>query len=797
MAKIKEAAKQKINETEENPIEKTVENEVEQAVKETIAKMTLEEKAGMCSGGDFWHLKEVKRLGIPRIMVADGPHGLRKQEEEGDHLGINDSIQAVCFPAAAGLAASFHRALLRRVGETLGEECQAEQVSVLLGPAVNIKRSPLCGRNFEYMSEDPYVAGELASAYIQGVQAKGVGTSIKHFAVNNQERRRSTVSAQVSERALREIYLAGFEHAVKHGKPWTVMCSYNRVNGEYVSQSRRLLTEILRREWGFDGMLMTDWGACDDRVKGLLAGQDLEMPDSGGATDQQIVKAVEEGSLDETVLDETVCRILKLIYRWHKGKSYGTEFDRERDHGVAREAARESMVLLKNEAVQGRKLLPLKKGGRYAFIGGFAQNPRYQGGGSSHIRPYRVSNALEESQKYGEILYEEGYSLDGSWDPAKEEEQIKKAVNAAVSCDAAIIFAGLPEAMESEAYDREHMELPREQNRLIVEITKAQPNTAVVLHNGSPVEMPWILEVPAVLESYLAGEAVGEAQADLLFGEFSPSGKLAETFPLRLCDNPAWLDFGGEKDIVHYGEGIFVGYRYYDKKRMEVLFPFGHGLSYTEFEYKNLRLDRQRMKGEEPLLVSLDVKNTGAMDGAEIVQIYTAKKDGKISRPKKELKGFAKTFLKAGEEKRVEITLDSSSFRYFDEETNRWEIEPAEYWILAGASSRDIRLRETVVREDIWRGEKLCHRNTTLGDILADPVLAQTYREFMEQEMGKSVLDRAKQEQNAASGMERMLQAIIKDTPLRALRSFYKGKADDAFIKRLVDKLNGARNNQR
>lgn len=762
-----------------------------------IRKMTLEEKAGMCSGGDFWHLKAVPRLGVPRIMVSDGPHGLRKQEEEGDHLGVNASVQAVCFPAAAGLSASFNKVLFKRVGQILGAECQAENVAVLLGPAVNIKRSPLCGRNFEYMSEDPYVAGELALAYINGVQEMGTGTSIKHFAVNNQERRRSSVSAVLSERALREIYLAGFENAVKNAKPWSVMCSYNRINGEFVSQSRKMLTEILREEWGFDGVLLTDWGACDERVKGLLAGQDLEMPASGGATDRQIVEAVKNGTLEEAVLDKAVERILNLIFKHQCGLKAGVPFDRERDHAAAREAAREAMVLLKNEPVGEKKLLPLKNGGTYAFIGAFAKTPRYQGGGSSHINAYRVSNALEEAEKRAKIVYEEGYALTGQQDYKSEDERIKRAVEAAAACEAAVIFAGLPESMESEAYDREHMELPACQNRLIAAVAKAQPNTAVILHNGSPVEMPWILEVPAVLESYLAGEAVGEAQADLLFGDYAPCGKLAETFPLRLCDNPAYLDFGGQKDVVHYGEGIFVGYRYYDKKQMEVLFPFGHGLSYIEFSYKNLKLDRTRMEGDEVLRVSLDIKNTGSMDGAEIVQVYVGKQDTVISRPVKELKGFEKVYLKAGEEKQVEIVLDYSSFRYFEEETNQWETEPGTYEILVGASSRDIRLKGTVERTDVWQKSKSCHRNTTLGDIFKEPVLAETYRKVMEQELAPSLMNRAADMQKASPEAEKMFAAILKDTPLRALRSFYKGKVDDAFIEMLVDKLNAARNNQR
>lgn len=415
-------------------------------IEELVRQMTLEEKAGMCSGSDFWHLKGVERLRIPSVMVADGPHGLRRQDEAADHLGINDSICAVCFPSAAGLAASFDRELLRKTGETLGEECQAENVAVLLGPAINIKRSPLCGRNFEYLSEDPYLSSQLAASYIGGLQSKNVGASVKHFAVNNQEKRRSTVTAQVSERALRELYLASFEGAVREGKPWTVMCSYNRVNGEYVSQSRRLLTDILREEWGFDGFLVTDWSACDERVKGLVAGQDLEMPDSGGVNDRMIVEAVQKGEIEEAVLDQAVARILTIIFRYVDHRDESAQFDREKHHEAAREAACQSMVLLKNDAMaDGSRLLPLKKGGRYAFIGSFAKEPRYQGGGSSHINAYRVTNALKECAGYGVIRFAEGFAAEQD---ATDAVKLAEAVQAAKESDAAVIFAGLPESIE-------------------------------------------------------------------------------------------------------------------------------------------------------------------------------------------------------------------------------------------------------------------------------------------------------------------------------------------------------------
>lgn len=764
-------------------------------IEELVSRMTLEEKAGMCSGSDFWHLKGVERLGIPRIMVSDGPHGLRKQDEAADHLGINDAITAVCFPSAAGMAASFDRELLKEVGEALGEECQAEKVAVLLGPAVNIKRSPLCGRNFEYFSEDPFVSSQLAAAYVKGVQSKNIGTSVKHFAANNQEKRRSTVSSQVSERALREIYLASFEGVVREAKPWSVMCSYNRVNGEYVSQSRRFLTEILREEWGFDGFLVTDWSACDERVKGLAAGQDLEMPDSGGANDRLIVEAVKNGTLKEEVLDRAVARILNIIFRYADHVEENAVFDRSVHHETARETACQSMVLLKNDArADGSKLLPLKKGGNYAFIGPFAKDPRYQGGGSSHINPWKVTNALEECGRFGNITYAQGFSLHPSQD---DGGLISEAVQAAGQCDAAVIFAGLPESMESEACDREHMRLPACQNELIRAVAAVQPNTVVVLHNGSPVEMPWADQVPAILESYLAGEAVGEAQALLLFGERNPCGKLAETFPLRVQDNPAWLDFGGKKDVVSYGEGVFVGYRYYDKKEMEVLFPFGHGLSYTEFAYSGLETDRDSLCGEQKLTVRFWVENKGPMAGKEAVQLYVRKKESAISRPVQELKGFEKVCLAPGEKKQVAIVLDQRSFSWYDEERGLWRTEPGEYEILAGASSRDIRLKKTVTRTDDsyigWR----CHRNTTIGDAVKNPAAAAAFRQFFREETGRVPGEGLGDLGQLGEGMEKMAEAMIYDSPLRALRSFFKGQVDDAFIEKLVDRINSSVDNQK
>ena len=542
-------------------------------IRALVARMTLEEKAGLCSGADFWHTKAVERLGIPATMVSDGPHGLRKQDEESDHLGVNDSIEAVCFPAGCATAASFDKALIRRMGEAIGESCQHERLSVVLGPAVNIKRSPLCGRNFEYLSEDPCLAGEMAAAFINGVQSKGVGTSIKHFAANNQEHRRMSSSSEADERTLREIYFPAFETAVKKAKPWTVMCSYNRINGVYTSENRWLLTEVLRDEWGFDGYVMSDWGATADRVAGIRAGLDLEMPASGGINDRKIVAAVRAGALDESEVDLACERILNIVFRYTENARPDTPWDKEAQHALAAQIASECMVLLKNEG----GILPLNKADRIAFIGEFAEKPRFQGGGSSHIHCFRTTSALEAAEGL-DVVYARGYDVAGD---SASEAQIAEAVAAAKAARVAVVFAGLPDAYESEGYDRTHMRLPESQVNVIEAVAAANPNTVVVLHNGSPVEMPWLGKVKAVLEAYLGGQAVGLATVRVLFGDANPSGHLAETFPIRLQDNPSYLYYLGEGNVTEYREGVFVGYRYYDAKEMDVLFPFGYGLSYT------------------------------------------------------------------------------------------------------------------------------------------------------------------------------------------------------------------------
>ena len=748
---------------------------MERNVKKIVSQMTLEEKAGMCSGKDFWHLKSMERLGIPEVMVSDGPHGLRKQAENTDHLGINESIKAVCFPTACATACSFDRDLLEEMGYALGKECQAENVSVLLGPAVNIKRSPLCGRNFEYFSEDPYLAGQMAKAHIQGVQKEGVGTSIKHFAANNQEYHRMSASSEVDERTLREIYLAAFETPIKEAKPKTVMCSYNQINGVFASEDPWLLDEVLRKEWGYEGYVMSDWGAVNERVPGLKAGLELEMPASGGETDRQIVEAVKNGTLKEEILDRAVERILNVIFDYVDHKK-DEVFDMEKDHALAEKVETESMVLLKNEGI-----LPLKKGSRVAFIGAFAKNPRYQGGGSSHINSFRVTGALEAAEGMADITYAEGYGLEKD---EIDEALVTEAVKAAKEAEVAVIFAGLPDAFESEGYDRVHMKMPNCQNHLIQEVCNVQPNVVVVLHNGSPVEMPWADEVKGILEAYLGGQAVGAAEAKILFGDANPCGKLAETIPYKLSDNPSYLNFPGDGETVEYKEGIFVGYRYYDKKEMPVRYPFGYGLSYTEFAYSNLKLDKKSMKDTDTLTVSVDVTNTGSREGKEIVQLYVADLTGSANRPVRELKNFVKVSLAPGETKTVQMELNKRSFAWYNVKLHDWYAASGIYEIQIGKSSREIVLSDTVeVTTDVTVPVEI-HKNTTVGQLMRDPKAAAFVQETMG-EMMKTLGGGGEASAEAIS--PEMIQGMLESMPLRGLRSF-AGLSEEG-LNQLVEKL--------
>lgn len=749
-------------------------------IKSIVSLMTLEEKAGLCSGLDRMRTKPVERLGIPSIMMSDATHGLRKQEGTADHLGINKSKPATCFPTGSALASSWDRGLIEKVGKAIGEACQAEGVSIILGPAVNIKRSPLCGRNFEYLSEDPYLSSEMAAGYIKGVQGEGIGTSMKHYAVNNQEKRRMTVNADVDERALREIYLASFEGAVKKSKPWTVMCAYNQVNGAFCSENKKLLTSILKEEWGFEGFVMSDWGAVNERVDSLQAGLELEMPSSGGVGDRKIVDAVKSGKLDEKVLDAAVERILNVVFQVADRKKENASCEKAAQHKLAREVARDCMVLLKNDD----NILPIEKGGRIALIGGFAANPRYQGGGSSHVIPTKVDSTVDEIKALAgssaKVVYAEGFDLTND---ETDEMLLNAAREAAKNSDVAVIFAGLPDRSESEGFDREHLNIPSNQIKLIEEIAEVQENIVVVLHNGSPVAMPWIGKVKAVLEAYLGGQSTGGAIADILFGEANPSGKLAETFPMKLSHNPSFLNFPGEGDRVEYREGIFVGYRYYEKKELEPLFPFGHGVGYTTFEYTNICLDREAILDTDTLEVKAKVKNTGKRVGKEIVQLYVKDVASSVIRPLKELKGFEKVEINPGEEKTVRFRLDKRAFAYYNVELKDWHVETGDFEILIGSSSKDIRLKSCITVTSTTETKKKYHRNSTMSDIMSDPKAATVMGELM-----GSRMQSPESQKEAENNMGMNLAEMMKDMPLRAIMSF--AGRDDRALQAILDRLN-------
>lgn len=757
-------------------------------IKDLISRMTLEEKAGMCSGADFWHTKSVERLGIPSIMFSDGPHGLRKQEGESDHLGLNASIQAVCFPAGCAAAASFNTEMMEQLGDTVGIECQAENIGVVLGPAMNIKRSPLCGRNFEYYSEDPYVSGHMASAFIKGVQKHHIGTCPKHFAANNQENGRMVSSSDMDERTLHEIYLASFEHMVKDAKPWTIMNSYNRVNGTYMSEHRQLLTEVLRERWGFSGAVVTDWGANHDRVEGLRAGCDLEMPYSFGKTDAEIVKAVQDGVLEEAVLDNACENILKVVFDYVNNRENAV-FDREADHRKAKEFAKECIVLLKNED----EILPVDKKRKVAFIGEFAANPRFQGGGSSHINSCKISSALDAVKDYmaGQetvLVYAQGYSAAAE---KSDDTLVEEAVRAATEADTAVIFAGLPDRFESEGYDRKHLCLPENQNILIEAVAAVQPNVIVVLHNGSPVEMPWIGKVKGIVEAYLCGQAVGEAVVDVIYGETNPSGRLAETFPVRLEDTPCYLYYGGENNHSEYREGVFVGYRYYLSKKLPVLFPFGYGLSYTEFRYSDLQIEKTEVLDTEQVKVRVNVANVGSRAGKEVVQLYVEPVGGSVIRPLRELRSFAKVELQAGEVRTVEFMLDKMAFSYWNQETHGWSVPAGKYLIQFGKNCGDIVLSGEIHVKNAVMPKKVFTVDSTLGEIMADPngsVILGGLMAGMAQE-GKGGAENKQIEEDEAITAE-MQEAMGFGMPLRQLMSFLPDITKE-MVEQLLAALNG------
>jgi beta-glucosidase len=785
----------------------------EARAKEILAGMTPEEKAGLCSGSDFWHTKGVERLGLKGVMVTDGPHGLRKQAGDSDHLGINQSVPATCFPTAATTACSFDPELLRKIGAALGEECLQEEVAVLLGPGANIKRSPLCGRNFEYFSEDPYLTGMMASALIQGVQSKGVGTSIKHYAVNNQETRRMVIDALVDERALREIYLAGYEMAAKQARPWTFMCSYNRINGDYGSQNPRTLTEILRDEWGFEGAVMSDWGAVVDRVKGLEAGLDLEMPHSGPANDEAILAAFREGRLSADVLDLAAKRMLCLLLAAADNAKPGYRYDVAAHRRLARKAAAESSVLLKNEG----NLLPLAPGKKLALLGAFAQTPRYQGAGSSRITPINLGNLRDVLAERGAAFtYAAGYDL-GKDEP--DQALLDEAAAAARDADLALVCIGLPDAYESEGFDREHLRIPESHIALLEQTAAINPNTVALLFCGAAVEMPWAEKVKAILLLYLGGEAGAEGAADLLYGDVNPSGKLAETFPLRLEDVPSSANFPGGEKTVEYRESIYVGYRYYDKAGAETLFPFGYGLSYTSFEYRDLSV----VKNGDAFDVSIKVKNTGKKAGAEAVQFYLSQKSPSVFRPLRELKGFAKLYLEPGEEKIAAVTLDRRAFAWYNPEKKDWTVEAGEYTVAAAASSRDIRAEAALTLEGetvktaappgeyLKPGVPLVISKEAFESLYGralppssrlpgEPLTANSTRaEFAKTQTGAGVLAGMRQGMGSAGvgadgggdeSFGRMFERMFAEMPLRSLAMFSQGALGPEQVTKMLEAAN-------
>ncbi len=646
--------------------------------------MTLEEKCYLLSGKDFWQTRSVERLDIPSMTLSDGPHGIRKQEGAGDQLGLNGSLPATCYPTAATIANSWDPALGEEIGEFLGVEAATQDVCVLLGPGLNIKRSPLCGRDFEYFSEDPYLAGKMAAGYIRGIQKNGVSACPKHFAANSQELRRMASDSVMDERTLREIYLTGFEIAIKEGKAKSIMSSYNRVNGVYANENAHLLQEILRDEWGFDGFVVSDWGASNDHVEGVRAGSNLEMPTTGGDSDLELVEAVKSGKLSEELLDQRVDELLDVILSTHKAVEQwgGKDFFVDAHHAMAARASEQSIVLLKNE----NNILPLKKGTKVAVIGEFAQKARYQGAGSSVVNPTKLDNAMDVIKNFDLNVagFEAGYPRSGKGDP----EMQAKAVELAKKADIVLLYIGLDEISESEGLDRAHMRLPQSQVDLIEAVSAVNPNIVAVMSAGSAVEMPWLPKCKALIHGYLCGQAGATSVLKAIMGQVNPSGKLAESYLVKYEDAPAAPYFPAKERTAEYRESLYVGYRYYETAKVPVLFPFGFGLSYTTFEYSDLTVtDKQ---------ATFTLKNTGKMDGAEVTQLYVSKRDGDVFRPAKELKGFQKVFLKAGESKKVTIELDDKAFRYFNVDTNKFEIEGGDYQILVGASATDIRLNGIV-----------------------------------------------------------------------------------------------------
>ena len=739
-------------------------------VNEIITKMTLEEKAALCTGASPWTTTAVEHLGLPQMTVSDGPHGVRRVANANDLIAA--SLPATCFPTASCMASSWDVDLIHAMGQALAEECIAFKVDVVLGPGTNMKRTPLGGRNFEYFSEDPYLAGQMAASFIAGVQSNGVGTSLKHFAANNQEFQRLTISAQVDERTLREIYLAAFEIAIKKAKPWTVMCAYNKINGSYCSENHMLLVDILKNEWGFEGLVVSDWGAVHDRVAALKGGLDLEMPGPKVRRTKAVVDAVRTGVLEETVLDESVRRILGIVLQAAE-TTKGKVFDIPAHHALARHIAAEGMVLLKNDGI-----LPLKKPQHISVIGRAAKEAHFQGGGSSHINPTLVDSPFDELQKLAgnsKLDYTEGYTVGSEFDQALIEQAIKEARSA----DVALLYLALPESKESEGYDRTDLDLTPHQVALIKSVTAVQPKTVVILNNGAPLVMDdWINAPAAVLEAWMMGQAGGGAIADVLFGRVNPSGKLVETFPFKLADTPAYINYPGDNGEVRYGEGLFIGYRYYDTKQTPVQFPFGYGLSYTTFAYSNPKVSAPTFRDVDGISISVDITNTGTVMGKEVVQLYVHDRVSALVRPVKELKAFTKIELRPGETRTVTLTLDSRAFAYYHPAYKQWITEDGEFDLLIGASSADIRYTQTVKLQSTLMLPCLLNRESTVRAWMEDPVGNQVLGPLLQEMTARLQSAFGEDEISEVAGMDAL--GFLLDRPLRDVLPFQENMVPES-----------------
>lgn len=732
----------------------------------SVNDLTLEEKAALTSGTNPWSLGNVAAKGLPNYTITDGPHGLRKAQNT-ESMDVEENVPATCFPPAAGMACSWNPELVERVGEAMGEECIQEQVAVILGPGVNIKRNPLGGRCFEYWSEDPYLAGHTAVGIVKGVQSKGVGTSLKHFAANNQETDRLRISATISPRAMREIYLPAFEYIVKTAQPWTVMCSYNKINGVFSSQNRWLLTDVLRGEWGFKGIVMSDWGAVSDRVAALNAGLNLEMPPSN--TDDQIVAAGKDGRIPAAQLDEMAQGMIDLVTKARPAMSRdGYQYDVDAHNEVARQAAVESMVLLKNEDAT----LPVAKGAKIAVIGEFARTPRYQGAGSSLINPTKLTSFLDAIEERGVAAdFAPGFTLD---DAAQDPALTEQAVTAAQQADVVLLFLGLPAAYESEGFDRTTLDIPAKQVEVLDAVAAANPNVAVVLSNGSVVSMPWRGRAKAILETWLLGQAGGAALADVIFGDEAPSGKLAQTIIDDVNDDPSAMNWPGEEGHVDYGEGVFVGYRYYDTFRKQVTYPFGYGLSYATFDVHDATVAKTGPRTAE---VTVTVTNTSDVAGAETVQVYVAPSKAKVARPVHELKGFAKVALEPGESKNVTIALDDRAFAYWSERFDDWHVEGGTYTVEVGVSSRDIISRLDVEIDDDGKIMNL-DEWSTFGEWLDDPIGAPILQHVLD--------DMGKEAGHPVIPDSALMVMFLRSMPLRSL-SVILGEAGEQVAANLTE----------